>query len=84
MFLREQMRTTLIMTSGYHGDRAKSRDVPVACIAEAGSPDLTRSVCHLRYAPTFASTSARRKRSMNSMNSTDGTRRISAVIEATW
>ena len=37
-----------------------------------------------RYAPTFARTSARRKRSMNNMNSTDGTNRISAVIEATW
>lgn len=34
-------------------------------------------------APTLASTSARRKRSMNSMNSTEGTSRISAVIEAT-
>ena len=37
-----------------------------------------------RYAPTLARTSARKKRSMNSMNSTDGTNRISAVIEATW
>jgi hypothetical protein len=36
------------------------------------------------YAPTLARTSARKKRSMNNMNSTDGTRRISAVIEATW
>lgn len=36
------------------------------------------------HAPTFARTSARRKRSMKSMNRTDGTKRINAVIEATW
>jgi hypothetical protein len=84
MCLREQLRTTLIMPRDYHGDRAKSREVSVVCLLEAGSPDRTRSVCHLRYAPTFARTSARKKRSMNSMNSTDGTSRISAVIEVTW
>ena len=36
------------------------------------------------YRPTIASTSARRKRSTTSMNTIDGTSRISAVIEAIW
>ena len=34
--------------------------------------------------PTLASTSALRKRSMNSMKPTEGTSRIRAVIEAIW
>ena len=74
MCLRKQLRTTLIMLPAYHGDRARSRDVQ----------RLGRERDHLRYAPTLARTSARKKRSMNSMNSTDGTMRIRAVIEATW
>jgi predicted nucleic-acid-binding protein len=34
--------------------------------------------------PTLASTSARRKRSITSMNATEGTSRMSAVIAAIW
>jgi len=49
-------------------------------LAERRSRAVLERFC---YAPTLASTSARRKRSMNNMNKTEGTSRISAVIEAT-
>jgi predicted XRE-type DNA-binding protein len=50
-------------------------------VAVARRPRMT---CQQSYWPTLLSTSALRKRSITIMNSTEGTSRIRAVIEAIW